>query len=261
MELVEQGTNYQKFITESEIKCEYCGKPYKHIKSIYYIQILGHTKEFHFDEPDCDCLERIKEQKRQEAEIRRKKERTAQLFENSMITPFFKEKTFDSLNQTDEILKCREYVNNFIPKESNGIQMLGVPGTGKTTALAAICNDLISRDFNCLFCPLSTLLDKFSSYSYSNSGDITSLLKWLTEFDFVVLDDIGRETYTDKRKENVFRIIDTLMNYKVVTCFTANPEMIVKLKTIPELNAALDRLKDMCPIKFEFRGTSFRGKF
>ena len=94
----------------------------------------------------------------------------------------------------------------------------------------------------------------------ANSGDITELLQWLAAFDFVVLDDIGRETYTDKRKENVFRIIDTLMNYKVVTAFTANPEMIVKLKTIPELNAALDRLKDMCPIKFEFRGESYRGK-
>ena len=56
----------------------------------------------------------------------------------------------------------------------------------------------------------------------------------------MVLDDIGRETYTDKQKENVFRIIDTLMNYKIVTAFAANLEMIIKFKAIPELNAAFN---------------------
>lgn len=257
------GNYVEKETTESGKKCEHCGKPYKNIKVIVTIKGVKREPKY-FDEPDCDCLEKIKmeqeEQARKEAESKRKKERTAKLFENSMMTPFFREKTFDNLKQTDEIICCRDYVNNFSPKKSKGLQMFGVPGTGKTTALAAICNELILRDYNCLFTPLSTLLDRFSRYSYTNSGDITELLEWLTAFDFVVLDDIGRETYTDKRKENVFRIIDTLMNYKVVTAFTANPEMIVKLKTIPELNAALDRLKDMCPVKFEFRGESYRGK-
>lgn len=253
----------EKTITQSNKKCEYCGTPYQDIRISCMINGIK-QKPLTVTEPTCDCLARMEKEKaekvRIDAEIRRKREQTPKLFENSMMTPFFMAKRFENLEQTDEIIYCKRYANNFIPQESKGIQMFGNPGTGKTTTLAAICNDLILRDYNCLFTPLSTLLDKFSSFSYLHSGDITELLQWLTAFDFVVLDDIGRETYTDKRKENVFRIIDTLMNYRVVTAFTANPEMIIKLKSIPELNAALDRLKEMCPIKFEFRGESYRGR-
>lgn len=253
-----KDANFQTEETVSKQICQYCGKPYKHIKSTF--TVCGENKEMHNDEPNCNCLEDIKQKKLTERRKKLKIEKTEKIFNNSMMTPFFREKTFDELEQTAEILRCKEYADNFIPNESNGIQMIGNPGTGKTTALAAICNELISQGYNCLFTPLSTLLDKFSSHSYSNSGDITGLLEWLKDFDFVVLDDIGRETYTDKRKENAFRIIDTLMNYKVVTAFTANPEMIIKLKSIQELSAALDRLKDMCTIKIEFHGESRRGQ-
>ena len=137
--------------------------------------------------------------------------------------------------------------------------MVGKVGTGKTTLLAAICNELMEKGYSCLFTTFSSLLDKFSRYSYENAGDITPLVNWLVSFDFVVLDDLGRETYTDKRKETAFRIIDALLNYKVVTAFTANPEMLTKLKVIPEWNATLDRLKEVCKYHFEFKGDSLRG--
>lgn len=248
--------------TDSGKKCPHCGKPYRHSEKKYRV---GHDiRTIHFEDARCECEEIIRKRKEEEhrieKEIQRNKEKTAKLFDNSMMTPFFREKKFGNLIETQEIKRCKEFADNFIPNKSKGIQMFGEPGTGKTTALAAVCNELIERNFNCLFTPLSTLLDKFSSFSYKNSGDVTELLKWLVAFDFVVLDDIGRESYTDKRKENVFRIIDTLMNYKVVTAFTANPNMIAKLKAIPELEAALDRLKEMCPERFEFKGESYRGK-
>ena len=86
--------------------------------------------------------------------------------------------------------------------------MVGRYGVGKTAILAAVCNELMINGHTCLFTTLSALLDKFSSYSFNNSGDITGLLMWLIKFDFIVLDDIGREAYTDKRQEIVFRIID-----------------------------------------------------
>lgn len=136
--------------------------------------------------------------------------------------------------------------------------MVGRYGVGKTAILAAVCNELMINGHTCLFTTLSALLDKFSSYSFNNSGDITGLLMWLIKFDFIVLDDIGREAYTDKRQEIVFRIIDTLMNYKKAVAFTANPEMIVRLKKMREWGAILDRLKYLCPTKIEFNGESVR---
>ena len=239
-------------------KCPFCGKSY-----IWFIKEInfGNTKKtLKVPVKDCNC----DELREQEAKIKRQEQYKANkleaLFDNSMMTPLFKEKTFNNLNPTQELNKCKEYVKEFNPRISKGIQMIGKIGTGKTTLLAAICNELLKEGYKCLFTTFSDLLDKFSEYSYQNAGNIKSLLNWLTEFDFIVLDDIGREAYTDIRKELAFRIIDTILNYKVVVAFTANPEMLLKLKKINELDAMIDRLKEICPIKFVFNGESLRGK-
>ena len=237
--------------------CKFCGKPY-----IWYKKELfsGENKRLlKVPVANCKCYELNEKEKERQAFLRCKSEKLAKLFDNSMITPLFKEKNFKNLSPTIELLKCQEYAKLFNPKNSLGIQMVGKVGTGKTTLLAAICNELMEKGYSCLFTTFSSLLDKFSRYSYENAGDITPLINWLVSFDFVVLDDLGRETYTDKRKETAFRIIDALLNYKVVTAFTANPEMLTKLKVIPEWNATLDRLKEVCKYHFEFKGDSLRG--
>lgn len=235
-------------------KCPHCGKSF-----VWYDKKLPNIN-VHVQVPNCNCFEQI-QQKEEAAKIAAaKKERLKKLFENSLMTEFFKQKVFTNLEKTEHFTVCKKYADSFDPKTSDGIQMIGNVGTGKTTLLAAICNELMERNFSCLFTTLSALLDKFSKYSYENAGDIAPLLNWLNEFDFVVLDDIGRENYTDKRKEIAFRIIDSLLNNKTVTAFTANPEMLDRLKSIYEWNAALDRLKDMCAIKLQFTGCSLRGQ-
>ena len=83
-------------------------------------------------------------------------------------------------------------------------------------------------------------------------------MDWLLKFDFVVLDDIGREKYTETRLELVFKIVDKLISHKIPVSITANPEMISKLKKIPEFNAIFDRLNAACQLKFEFSGQSYR---
>jgi len=245
-------------------KCPICGKSYVW----YEKELFQGAKRLKVQVPSCNCFEVQEERKRAKELAEYKKNRLETLFKNSMMTPLFQEKTFEHLllpenlakykNEAD-ILKCKRYAETFNLKTSSGIQMVGKVGTAKTTLLAAICNYLLSKGFSCLFTTLSDLLDKFSKYSYENSGDVTPLLNWLVEFDFIVLDDIGRETYTDKRKELSFRIIDTLLNHKKCVSYTANPEMITKLKNIPEWNATLDRMKDLCGWKFVFKGESLRG--
>lgn len=255
MELIKDSLN--NLAQESNKQyCPYCGKEYKLFEFTVF-----QTKKMKRYCPDCNCQELEEQKENQQKREDLKNKHLQKLFDNSMISPIFKDKRFSNLNSNIEsaiFTECKKYVLEFVPKKSKGMQMIGSIGTGKTTLLAAICNELIQKDYKCLFTTLSSLLDKFSKYSHDNNGDIAPLLHWLCEFDFVVLDDIGRETYTDKRKETVFRIIDTLLNYKVVTAFTANPEMISKLKKIPELEAALDRLQGICELKFEFKGKSLR---
>lgn len=235
-------------------KCPHCGKPF------VWFNRDGKFK-IHLQVPDCDCIDKIEQQKRHAEAKRLQKKNLAKRFENSMMTPLFKEKVFENLDSSKEFFSfCFNYAKKFHPKTSKGIRMIGGIGTGKTTLLAAISNELITQGYNCLFTTFAALLDKFTKHSYDNAGDITELLMWLTKFDFVVLDDIGREAYKDKRNEIAFRIIDTLLNYKVVLCVTANPEMMQKLQKMPEWAAILDRLKDVSSILLQFKGNSMRGK-
>jgi DNA replication protein DnaC len=234
-------------------KCQYCGKEYK-----WFDKQLGSIR-IHTQVAACNCLEEIEKKKEAARIAEAKKERLAKLFDNSMMTPFFAEKKFENLKKTEHFEFCKKYAEEFNPKTTKGIRMFGVKGTGKTTLLAAICNELMAKNYSCLFTTLSALLDRFSKYSYENAGEIAPLLQWLTSFDFVVLDDIGREKYNDRRNEMAFRIIDALLNYKVCTCISANPEMLKRLQEIVEWQAILDRLKDICSLKLQFTGNSLRG--
>lgn len=234
-------------------KCEICGKEY--IKKTFMVLGVEKTLEF----AQCNCYEEIEKKNQEEKEKEEKRKILEKKFQNSLITPFFREKTFKNVNFSKEKAICQKYANEFEPQKSKGISLIGSVGTGKTTLLACICNELIPKGYNCLFTQLSDLLDKFIIARRSkNELAESNLMYWLLQFDFVVLDDIGREKYTETRLEIAFKIIDKLLNHKIPVAFTANPEMIEKLKGIPDYNAILDRLNEMCEIKLTFKGESFR---
>lgn len=236
-------------------KCEFCGKEY--FKKTY--NILGIDKIMQF--PQCTCLEELRKKEQEEKEKQKKRDILERKFQNSLITPFFREKTFKNIDFSKEKAICQKYANEFEPQKSKGISLIGSVGTGKTTLLACICNDLIPKGYNCLFTQLSDLLDKFVIARRSkNELAESNLMYWLLQFDFVVLDDIGREKYTETRLEIAFKIIDKLLNHKIPVAFSANPEMIEKLKNIADYRAILDRLNEMSAIKLTFKGESYRGK-
>ena len=250
-------------------RCPYCGTPY--IKKTFCKDATGAFAAFLQKKygtvgaslfvANCDCEKRAYELEQRKIAFLQKQEALNRRFENSLMSPFFKTKTFSNLEECEHLKFCIDYTNNFDPKTSKGIQMIGDVGTGKTTLLAAICNELIQQGYSCLFMTFSSLIENVLTYSSEHSGDISERLNWLKTFDFVVIDDIGRESYnTERRNEIAFRIIDTLLNYKVVTCFSANPEMISRLKEVWQQSAAIDRLKDMCPHKLIFKGGSRRGE-
>lgn len=246
-------------------KCKYCGKTYqKHEYKIF--EGMPEERIMHVQAPACDCLKQREEQEKVKIEAEEKKEKLTKLFENSLITPYFQKKTFENLQikaneygNEKELKKLLQYAQNFKKGEMPGIFLTGKPGTGKTSMIAAVSNELMQRGFNVLFVTFSALMERFLKYSAEHNGDIYPLLMWLVKFDFVVIDDLGRENYTDRRKEIAYRIIDTLLCYEVPTGFTANPEMIERLRKIEDWNAILDRLKDICGLAINFKGESIRG--
>lgn len=241
-----------------ERKCYVCGKPYRPLPLPALEKIFPNETHIVYV-PSCSCMFEIEKQAEQTRIEATRKARVEKIFNNSMMTPFFREKRFENLDMTENLKFCKEYADNFNPNGSKGLQFIGDIGTGKTTALACICNQLMDEGYPCLFTTFSALLNKFANYSYEHAGDIVPLLNDLTNCDFVVLDDLGRENYTDKRKELAFAIIDHLLNYKITVAITANPNIIAKLTQIEEWQAILDRLFEMCPISLQFNSKSMRG--
>lgn len=238
-------------------KCSFCGKEYKkheiNIKSWDLTRVV--------EVADCECEELA----RVEAETKRisdnKKRLLAQKFENSLLTPFFQEKDIKKLDDSKIKQEVIKYIDNFNPRTSTSIMFIGDVGTGKTTLLACLCKELILKGYTCLFIKMSVLLDKFiNACSFECEDTAEKLKSWLLKYDFIVIDDFGREKYTEKRLEIAFDIIDDLMNYKKCIGITANPEMIAKLKNIPDFKAILDRLNEMCKLQHTFKGESYRRK-
>lgn len=247
--------------------CSICGKPYKDSTIKLASGIIATSQQ-----PTCTCEEdkRRRDEEAEQLRIQQEREEKEKLqkaielsrrFENSLMSKRFQKMSFDTLDQTKnvtEIQFCRQFVNNFDKETSKGASFIGNSGTGKTTLLGCTSGELIKKGYNCLFTTVASLLSDFTQYSSEHAGNIEEKLKWLVRFDFIVLDDFGRMTLTEKRREVLFQIIDTLYNNVSVIAFTANPEMITKIKADKEMSALLDRLNAMCPNKFVFRGDSLR---
>lgn len=252
-------------------KCSICGKEYKAMPVI-----IGGRELNNLEIPQCDCeYKRFEEQEKRRAEeqrltkIKEKADEIKKDLNCPLITPLFADKTFSYyFNQPIKPVWSEEYEKNFrrcveyareFKKGDSGLMMIGNVGTGKTTLQACIIHELEQKGKICLLIQFSALLDlMIQACSYDAKKSIFQLYNILSQFDYVVLDDLGREKYTEKRLEIAFRIIDCLMNNKVTVSITANQECLQSLLKIPEYNAIIDRLHMMCPEKMIFTGTSFR---
>ena len=257
MELIKQQIKNTVFGEPKN--CPVCGKE-------YILTSIGPDRfKIQYYTPQCNCEKELEAKKNRDRIEKEQKEKDAialsKRFDNCMLSKRLRKMNFESLDadiNTKEIYFCKKYVNEFNVEEAKGIQMLGNTGVGKSALMACVCNGLIKKGYNCLFTTLSSLISDFVQYSGEHFGGITHKINWLLKYDFIVLDDIGRENITDKRKEILFQIVDALYNEEKIVAFTANPEMIMRLKQDKELTAILDRLRSMCPNVFKFQGESLR---
>ena len=247
-------------------KCQYCGKPYK--KQI--LELFGTKKEIFV--MDCNCSieaeERAKEEKRQAEIYENRRLKTIEL-QNALncplISPLFEGKTFDTykpINNAEYIKNwqyCYDFALNF-KSGSAGMLMIGNVGAGKTTLQACICNELKKRGKFSLLINFGMLIDTImQANDFTAKIKPAEIYKTLTKFDYVVIDDLGREGYTDSKLSIAQRIIETLLNYNVTTSITANPDRLERLFKMLEYKAIADRISDLCPNRLIFSNKSFRG--
>lgn len=210
-------------------KCEHCGLPLKKEK----MEVMGIVK--HFLTYDCNCLN---EQETKQRDYRNKLEFEKQIPQKAI--DFFKE----NKNTT---YKIKDINKSYL--------LIGNVGSGKTIQALKIGIEQVKNGKKARFYRVSDLLNHIQDeYLEHRENEVFNTIKAINP---LILDDLGREKYTEKRLEWVFKIIDNAVNSNQQLVITANQEMIEKLLKIPDFIAIRDRIAGHCQ-RVDFKEISFR---
>ena len=250
------------------MKCEYCGKEYVK-NSAEGIEYLPEFIRKHIEYiPDCDCLEKIKAEER-EQEIRKQeaesiRNRVKKYRDISVMDSKFLKSSFEIADMGEKHMKLAlRYAKSFMEKKMDmGIIFYGGVGVGKTFATACIANYLMSRGKSVLVINLGLYLLKLTKEWGEGERDI---LKVVESCDLLIIDDFGMEkSLEDKstswRGEKIYNLIDTRYRCEKPLIISTNLEFdenesrceIGKRFSMGGKNRIRDRLVEMCyPLKVE----------
>lgn len=154
---------------------------------------------------------------------------------------------------------AKEYVYYFdstMKPEGIGALMYGGVGTGKTFMACCIANALVERGKRCKFTSFAETVTELEDFSKKQT-----VLKSLTEYDMVVIDDLGTERRSSYMAEQVFAIIDALYKSNTPMIVTTNLTITdMSDKTDITRHRVYDRIKERCAVLMEFKGKSRRGE-
>ena len=248
-------------IPESEQKiCEHCGKPY------ILKKFSATSKGIYF--PACDCNDRILAQ---EEERKNRKINYAKLkkrYIDAGIPPIFRGNRLNDVYIKGQLvrkgLNCEhreeaiQYATYFRPKKRNGFHFVGTVGNGKTTLAIAIGKELIKKGYTVRFMTFAQCMRILqSTYSTKNPKTFDEQIADFLKIDLLILDDFGRDGYKEQKLADAFEFLNSLYNYNSNVILTSNPEMIEKIKSIPDFGAMLDRFHKMAKYKL-FKNPSYR---
>lgn len=235
---------------KTNIVCPECGKPY--IRK----QISEYNKRG-IMLPSCDCQEKrrkIEEEKRLQME---KYFILKVRFNNANFPYDTRSKLLKNLD-CEHIEVAKEYLKHFQPKKRQGLYFVGGVGNGKTTLAVCIGKELIIKGYNVKFMVFSQAIRLLqSTYGNKNPLEFMEQVKEFGKYDLLIFDDFGREAYKDRTLTDVADFINYIYSEQINVIITSNPEMVEKIKKIPDFNAMLDRFFQMTVCK-EFKRLSYR---
>lgn len=236
---------------KTEHKCQICGKPYlekqvnfKHFSRIIYVA-------------DCNCEEKTAQKKEQFL----KNIENRQILRKRLIDATF---PFDTLGKRLKTRTCEnidiaeEYVANFRPRQRYGLYFVGSVGNAKTTLAVCIGKELIKKGYKVKFIVFSQAIRKLqSTYGTKNPLEFMEQVEEFGKYDLLIFDDFGREAYKDRTLTDVADFVNYLYTNKNNVIITSNPEMVEKVKEIPDFDAMFDRFFQMTR-RVNFKNKSYR---
>lgn len=235
---------------ESDKKvCSLCGTPYEHK------QFNPNTRGIWI--PACDCEKKKAEQEANIAKLRQARKELRKRYREAGFPPISRGERLRKLT-CEHRSEAGVYCSCFKPKGMCGFHYVGTVGSGKTTLAICIGKEMILKGYSVKFMTFAQCIRLLqSTYSSKNPMTFDEQLAELVKTDLLILDDFGREVYKDKALENAFDLFNSIYNNKNNVVLTSNPEMIEKVKKIPDFSAMLDRLHKMAKYR-DFKGKSFR---
>lgn len=233
----------KRILNPNDTHCEFCGQAKKLVENKMCLIWM----------PTCNCEEEHENKLNYpfRKQINRlKKANLGYLFRNTRLK---------RLNcQYVDI--CKQYVDNFEPRTQSGLFLAGNVGTGKTSLAVGIAKELIFKGYSVKFMVFSQVIRLLqSTYSAKNPLDFMEQMEILSKYDLLIFDDFARETYKERTLTDVYDFIDYIYKNCNNVVITANLEQVIKVKQIPDMEAIIDRMKQMSQVLL-FKGESMRCK-
>ena len=159
--------------------------------------------------------------------------------------------------------KCNSYVDSFNKEENNfgwGIYIFGATGMGKTYIISGIATKLMAkfRNINIKYISEVKLISQIKNCiaTHSNTFD---MIQCYCDSDLLVLDDIGKDRYTEFVGNALFSIIDYRWDSMLPTLYSSNYSLDQLCDRIGEEygKSIVSRIKGNCHI-YTFEGADLR---
>jgi DNA replication protein DnaC len=159
--------------------------------------------------------------------------------------------------------EARRFVEKY-PAVEKGLFLIGSHGIGKTHLAVAILKAVIEKaHVRGLFYDTTVLFREIrSTYDVSVQREEFSILRPVLDAELLVLDDVGKDRFSDWVEETLNLIVTTRYNDRKVTIFTSNfednPDDREPMSLIRRVGSRVhSRLHEMCEF-VEFGGADYR---
>jgi len=119
--------------------------------------------------------------------------------------------------------KIRYYLKNWEQnkREGYGLIFSGSPGTGKTMLITSIIKEIMAKDKSNLNIKVGSIMRILYDIK-ANFNDESAIIREFSNYDLLVLDDLGKEHFSDWSKQVIYLIINERYENMKPTFITTN---------------------------------------
>ncbi|MGJ0579367.1 ATP-binding protein [Xenorhabdus bovienii] len=165
------------------------------------------------------------------------------------IVPRFAQATFGTYQPQNpaaaaNLKTCQGYVQTWADRKAGGegLILCGRQGTGKTHLAVAVCREIAAEGNEDVFITTASRIIRAFRRSWSSEGDMNEFdtLKFYSDLDLLVIDEIGVQYGTESERNILFEVLNNRYEDLLPTLLISNLPVTELTKFLGD--RALDRL-------------------